>query len=106
MAKYTKEFGSYYLKNETGEILLMTDQLSAVYDQDTFTLFKHGSPESCLSYAKKVNEKSCGIIAVVVTFPKSLDPERFNHMIHTSGSLKFLLEELQAEYLEQNGPVS
>jgi hypothetical protein len=98
VTRYTHKFGSYYLEDEHGNILLMTNQVAVAYAEQGFTLLKHGSANDVLAYVKDLESKGAKALfgpIVVATFPRGYPVEKLNRLLDTSGYMEVLLQELE-----------
>lgn len=99
MIRYVLKFGSYYLENENGEVLLMTDRVAVAYDNESFTLLKHGALDQVMVYMKGLEARSPELSSsiVVATFPRNYPVENLNRLLDTSGYMRFLIQGLEEE---------
>lgn len=97
--RYSLERGSYYLKDERGNILHMCDQVALAYDRELGCLIKHGSPEDVKKWWREGREKAARLFEdiVIVTLPCGFDVEEVNRCITTSGYVGLLAKRLGGE---------
>jgi hypothetical protein len=95
MLFYRLEYGSFYLYEnydaDPYRMVLMTDEVAMAYDPDTYTMFKHGTPEHVREYVETA--KKSGIIMNIITFSKEYPVEKINKVLSTSGYLRYILNE-------------
>jgi len=96
---YSLEFGSYYLKDEHGNVLYMCDQVAFVYDQKLGCLLKHGSPEDMMKWWREGKKKAAGLFEDirVMALPRGFDVEEINRCLTTTGYVGLLARRLGGE---------
>lgn len=91
---YKEEFGSFYLYDPNDNLVLMTDQISMVYDAESGTMFKHGPLEAAEAYFTKAVKTFP--MTQIVTFTKDFPLEEINKCLASSTYLPFMLEKYRS----------
>jgi len=94
MSLYSKECGSYYFKDCSGNIIFMTDEVSLMYDYEDNVLLKHGSPESVQKqykeYRAKLESVAPDLFKLRVVTSNKWKVSELNRILDTSGYIKLL----------------
>ena len=100
---YTREHGSYYLKDEKDRIQWMGQAIAVLLDTDTMTLLKHGSPETVEAYVAKSRQQAIdGGFEDLVRSWTSVTSENWdlvllNRCLSTVGAVAELCKQLKIE---------
>ncbi len=102
MNRYELYMGSYYLRDERGNIVYACDALAFAYsDQDgSFVLHRHGEPAYVSAWIQNNREKASGMFGELkmLTLDKRIPVEDINRCLENSGYLgTFIAEWSQAE---------
>lgn len=95
MNHYTLEWGSYYMRDQWGNILLMTDQVALAFAIKDGYLLKHGSPEGIFKWWKRNREVSLPLFGelAVATLPPKFSVEAINKALDFK-NVKHILDEM------------
>lgn len=97
MSVYSKESGSYYYKDYSGNIIFMSDEISLLYDFEDHVLLKHGSPSSVQKYFEKYREKikedNPTLERLRVATSDKWKVSELNRILDTSGYIRLLSSE-------------
>lgn len=99
MYHYELRFGSYYLVDERGSILFMTDTVAICFSRDDpiWTLHKHGSPDTVVEWYESTvaNYRAHGLddIADSLALIEGKFPvDQLNRALDTTGYVKKLVK--------------
>lgn len=95
---YTKEHGSYYFYDYSGNIIFMTDAVSIMYDAEGGVLLKHGNPDQVQKHYevyKKLQSVDPDLFNLKVVTSDKWNVAELNRILDTSGYIKLLETEPQ-----------
>lgn len=115
MFYYTYESGSYYLKEElqlktplSNDIIFMTDEVAILFDAESFTLMKHGRPETVQEWYNDAKAKCEGkqdvydlLIKPLVMLIGKFDVDELNKVINNSGYVERFYRELMGAAMQE-----
>jgi len=87
MTRFTKEFGSYYLRGERGNIIYMADELAFLVDREVGIYLKHGPVEGVNAYLKKMHDASPLFTNLQVVSSREWDVDLLNWLLEGSGRI-------------------
>lgn len=95
MNHYTLEWGSYYMRDQWGNILLMTDQVAVAFAVKDGYLLKHGRPEDVLKWWERNRNVALDLFGelAVATLPLKFSVEAINQALDFK-NVKHILDEM------------
>lgn len=70
----------------------MVDEISMIYDAESYTLLKHGSAEALASYFEKA--RKVFPFVRIITFPKDFPLEEINKCLSNSNYLQVIFQNI------------
>ena len=90
-----------YIKNNNYEFyngkekLFETEEISFLYDLDTFTLLQHGKPVQVTEYWQHVKSRNKDLAKSMAILTGRFDIEDVNKILSTTGYIEIFLEKLR-----------